>query len=93
MECAYRHGVVAGQDTGLDILAESAEFGARDAAMIRINADREAWGFSGGADNDRYQGQMAGNASMYRGGATFMSGVSDAFTPAPARWWDKWRRP
>lgn len=32
-------GVIAGQDTGLDVLAESAEYGAMDATTIRINAD------------------------------------------------------
>ena len=85
-------GVVAGQDTGLDILAESAEFGARDAAMININAQREAWGLNTQAGNDRFQGQMAGNAGVYRAGTTFLSGVSDAFTPT-APWWDKWKRP
>src|SRR5262245_13503691 len=37
-------GVVAGEYSGADILAQTAEFGGRDAAMARINAGREAWG-------------------------------------------------
>jgi hypothetical protein len=80
-------GVIAGQDTGLDILAESAEFGARDAAIIHANALRESWGLETQASNDRYQGQMAANAGVYRSGSTFLSGVSNAFAPSP--WWKK----
>ena len=87
-------GVIAGQDTGLDVLAESAEYGARDAKMLQINAEREAWGLGTMARNDRYQGQMAANAGVYRGGATFLSGFSDALRPTtPPPWWERWKRP
>lgn len=80
-------GVLAGQDTGLDVLAESAEYGARDAATIRANAVREAWGLRTQAANDRFAGEQAGQAGAARAGSTFLSAVN-TFSQSP--WWKRW---
>lgn len=82
-------GVVAGQDTGSDVLAESADYGARDAATIRVNALRDAWGLRTQAQNDQFQGRQAASAGIARGGATFMQGFSNLLAPAP--WWQRYR--
>jgi hypothetical protein len=81
-------GVVAGQDTGADVLAESAEYGARDAATIRVNAVREAWGLRTQAANDQAQGRAAGQAGYARAGSTFLSSVN-TFSQSP--WWERWK--
>ena len=80
--------VIAGQDTGADVLAETAEYGARDAATLRINALREAWGLGTQAMSDRYQGDIAANAGVARAGSTWLSGVEKFMPPPP--WWKKW---
>lgn len=49
----------------LDILGDTAGQGYADAALIRSNAVREAWGFDVGAQNERQRGKAArwnGNA-------------------------------
>lgn len=80
-------GVLAGQDTGLDVLAQSAEYGARDAATIRANAVREAWGLRTQALNDRFQGEQAAQAGAAKAGSTFLSSVN---TFAQSPWWKRW---
>jgi len=78
-------GLVAGADSGGDILAQTAEFGARDAAMARLNGARAAWGFRSGAQGDRYQGQLARSSVNAKAGSTFLSGVAGAVGKSP--WW------
>lgn len=39
------NGVDLGQGSALDILAETDALGSRDAALIRLNAEREAYGY------------------------------------------------
>lgn len=77
-------GVIAGDGTGEDVLTEIADIGARDAAQLRINAAREAWGLRAGAAIDRQQGQMAASAGRAKAGATFLKGIN-IFASDP--WW------
>jgi hypothetical protein len=79
-------GLVAGADSGGDILAQTAEFGAQDAAMARLNGAREAWGYRTGAQNTRYEGQIAQSANNAKIGSTFLTGTTNAFTKSP--WWE-----
>jgi hypothetical protein len=78
-------GLVAGADSGGDILAQTAEFGAEDAAMARLNGAREAWGFRTGAQNTRFEAQQARSANNARIGSTFLTGTTNAFSRSP--WW------
>jgi hypothetical protein len=82
-------GVIAGQDTGADVLAETAEYGARDPATLRINALREAWGLGTQAKSDRFQGDIKSQAGFPTAAATWLSGVENKFMPPPP-WWKKW---
>jgi len=82
-------GLVAGADSGGDVLAQTAEFGARDAAMARLNGARAAWGFRSGAQGDRFQGQLARSSANAKAGSTFLSGVA---TAGKSPWWEHWQQ-
>lgn len=51
-------GVTLDSDTSLDILGDTALMGAIDEDTIRMNAAREAWGYSVQATNYRNQGRI-----------------------------------
>jgi hypothetical protein len=81
-------GIVADEGSFGDILAQSAEFGERDAQQLRANAEREAFGHKAQAQNDTYQGQQAMTAGIVKGGSSLLSGSFDLFKQSP--WWKSW---
>jgi hypothetical protein len=84
-------GVVGSADSGADILVESTEYGARDAELARINAEREATGFQAQANLDRYQGQMARYQGQNKIAGTMLTGFTNVFAQA-APWWKSWQQ-
>jgi hypothetical protein len=85
-------GLVAGADSGGDVLAQTAEYGAEDAAMARLNGAREAWGYRTGAGNTRFEAAAAKSASNARLGSTFLTGTANAFGGATP-WWESLKQP
>lgn len=81
-------GLVADEGTGADVLAQSAEYGARDAATLRVNAQREAWGYRRQAQLDEYQGQQAMASLPLKIGGTVLTGVANTFAKSP--WWSSY---
>lgn len=81
-------GVVAGQGTGADVLSEIAEVGARDAATINANAQREAWGIRTQSQFDFAKADNSANATEAKSNATFIQGVA-SFSKEP--WWKAWQ--
>jgi len=80
-------GVVVDQDSGGDVLADTAEYGERDAQRLRVNASREAWGYTSEAEIGRSQGRMAASAEYLKGGSTLLGGTMDAYRASP--WWKR----
>lgn len=78
---------VAGASNGLvmnsgsldTIATHSAALGELDALRIRSNALREARGLNAQAEIEDYQGQRAAKAGAISGGASLLSGASNAY--------------
>jgi hypothetical protein len=62
-----------------DILAQTAEFGERDAQRIRVNAANQAWGHRAQAAIDSYGGEQAFNMGFYKAGGTILGGAAKMF--------------
>lgn len=80
-------GVVSDVGSSGDVLAETAGMGERDAQQLRVNAEREAWGFANEANMYGYQAKTARQSGIYKAGATFLGGANDILREAP--WWKK----
>jgi len=78
--------IVADEGSFGDILAQSAQFGERDAQRIRVNAQREAFGLRSEADLSEFQGQQAETAGLFKGGTSLLTGAFNLFTRKP--WYD-----
>ena len=87
---AQRAAMGAGGDltdqSSVNVLQDTAQFGELDALTIRSNAAREAWGIKAGAVNDRaqavsdrFQGRAAGRAGNMAAGGTLLSGAAKAY--------------
>ena len=61
--------------TPLDILGETAQFGAADRNAIAIDAARKAWGFQGEATNYRNQGAQEAYAGRAGANATILKSL------------------
>lgn len=81
-------GVVANEGSNLDVLAQSAEYGARDAATERLNAGRDAYAYRSQGKIDTYQAGMARSSILPRVGGTLLTGATKVFEQSP--WWKKW---
>lgn len=81
-------GVIAGDGTGLDVLSDVAEVGARDSAAIHANAAREAWGIRAQSAIDYSQASNAAAATRARAVGTFGQGVN---TFAKDPWWKRFQ--
>lgn len=77
-------------DTGSsgDVLAETAELGERDAQQIRVNAAREAWGYSVERQNFKSQAKQARASGYIQSAGTLLSGAENFFRPKPK--WQGW---
>jgi hypothetical protein len=94
-------GAVVDQGSFGDVLAQTAEFGERDAQRLRSNAERQAWGLQSEAEGSMYQGRAAQTAGYYKAGSSVLSyaaspagssllgGDMAFFRPKP--YYDSWR--
>lgn len=80
-------GVVVDELSGGDILAQTAEFGERDAQRIRVNAAREAWGYAGERAIYKSQASQARTAGLFQAGSTLLTGTTDILRQSP--WWKR----
>lgn len=71
-------GVDAQVGTPLEILGESSMFGEVDQQAIRMNAARNAWGFSAQATGIRNQSRVDQSSSRMNQYGTILSGLSSA---------------
>lgn len=83
-------GTLSDSGSNLDLLAQSAEFGYRDAAVERANGMREAWGHRAEARNENYQAGVAQSSIIPRVGGTLLSGAAKVFNTA-SPWWSSWQ--
>ena len=79
-------GVDVSSGSALAVQAGTARTGAYDAMLIRVNAARQAWGFTTQGQFDRAQGQYARAAGQQEAGATyaksmgtFLTGTADTY--------------
>lgn len=82
-------GIVADEGSFGDLLAQSAEYGERDAQRLRANASREAWGLRTQAGLTEFQGQQAGQMGLWGAGTSLLTGVGNLFSRAP--YWQRWQ--
>jgi len=80
-------GVTVGQDSALDLVADTAALGTLDALTIQSNAEREALGFEAQAANfqadaelARLSGQNAKTGSFLKAGSSLLTGVGSVAT-------------
>lgn len=85
-------GTVADTGSNLDVLAESAEYGGRNAALARIGGEREAFGFTSQENLDRYAARSSRALGTGRVVGTALAGTSRVFEQS-SPWWTTWRRP
>lgn len=71
-------GVDIGSGTAADVQEETTAMGDLDAAQVKRNAFREAWGLSVGADNSRLAGRYAYKAGRNQAIGTVLGGVGEA---------------
>jgi hypothetical protein len=72
-------GLSINTGTPLSLLTETAGLGELDALTTLNNARREAWGYKGQSNLDRYQGKAAGRSGILNAGGTFLGGASNAY--------------
>jgi len=70
------HGVSLDYGSALNILSDTAFMGGRDADLIAVNAEKEAWGYRVAASNER------GNSELLAQRAGVESPLRSAFTTA-----------
>lgn len=73
-------GVVLDDGSALDVQVDTATQEAEDTARIRLNAQREAWGFKQQATNYAMGGNAAYNQRMGEGYGTILGGLGNAFS-------------
>lgn len=76
-------GTVVDELSSGDVLAETVGMGERDAQRLRVNAEREAWGYASEATNNRFQAGQARAAGTAQATQTFLGGTMNAFRGAP----------
>lgn len=84
-------GVVGATGSGADVFAETAEYGARQAAAARLSGGREAFGFRSQRELDLYGGRTALAQGAGRVAGTALSGASSVFKQNQP-WWSTWQR-
>lgn len=72
-------GVESDTGTTGQILTQTAQYGALDAAQIRANALREAWGYKAQASNYQAQGQLDKLSGDNAATGTILNGVVKAY--------------
>lgn len=80
-------------DTGspVDVAADTAYLGEQDAQQIRLNAQREAWGYRAQAQSQRMQGSAAQRAGYFDAASAVLGGAT---TLLQAKYgWGSSRRP
>ena len=82
-------GIVPDEGSFGDILAQSAEYGERNAQQVRANAAREAWGHRAQADLYDYEGDQAATAGYMKAGTTMLGGAYSLLKQNPS-WWQGW---
>lgn len=76
-------GIVPDEGSFGDILAQSAQYGERDAQRIRQNAAREAKAYTDQAGIDAYTGRVAQQLGYIKGGASLLTGSFNLLKPTP----------
>jgi hypothetical protein len=81
-------GAVVDEGSSGDVVTETAVFGERDAQMIRLDAERQAWGANTQADLSRMRGRQAETGGWNTAGQSILSGSTNFFTKDP--YWKQW---
>lgn len=71
-------GVDVNTGTSLDLQEETTTLGEMDAATVRKNAWREAWGLKGRASNERLAGDYARRGATNSAIGTALGGIGDS---------------
>ena len=72
-----------------DVLADTVGRGERNAQTIRLNAERQAWGYAAEARMYDYKAGVEAQQGFFKAGTTLLGGTMDILAKAP--WWKQWQ--